>query len=272
MTDDLTGLLSKGIDLLAKGRTVEECMGQVDTTSLSSAEREELHELLDTAASLLPLRQLAVPPPRSKAASRARLLSEAVQQREKGRRQAVLGGLRVPPRLRRGLLGVALSLALLLMVGSGAVSAAVGSLPGSPLYPLKLAVEDARLTLTFSSPARTQLYMRFASERTAEMVRLAAAGRPVSETVVARMARQLQGALHAAEAVGCPVVALFGPTSPRFGYSPHLQDSQLVTSATACSPCSKNGSRPCHRPVAAACTGGTGLAARQGGAAAQPGW
>lgn len=202
MTDDLTGLLSKGIDHLAEGRTVEEYMGQVDTTSLSNAEREELHELLDTSASLLPLRQLAVPPTRSKAANRARLLSEAVRQRETGRRQAALGGLGVPAKLRRGLLGVVLSLALLLVVGSGAVSAAAGSLPGSPLYPLKLAVEDARLTLAFSPPARTQLYMRFASERTAEMVRLATAGRPVSETVVARMAQHLQGALHAAEAVG----------------------------------------------------------------------
>ena len=57
------------------------------------------------------------------------------------------------------------------------------------------------------------------------------------------------GLLHVAEAVGCPVVALFGPTSPRFGYAPHLDESQLLYEPPRCSPCSKNGSRPCHRPT-----------------------
>jgi len=57
------------------------------------------------------------------------------------------------------------------------------------------------------------------------------------------------GLLHVAESVGCPVVALFGPTSPRFGYEPHLSESRLLREAPVCSPCSKNGSRPCHRPT-----------------------
>ena len=57
------------------------------------------------------------------------------------------------------------------------------------------------------------------------------------------------GLLHVAEAVGCPVVALFGPTSPRFGYAPQLPSSRLLYEPPPCSPCSKNGSRPCHRPT-----------------------
>ena len=57
------------------------------------------------------------------------------------------------------------------------------------------------------------------------------------------------GLLHVAEAVDCPVVALFGPTSPRFGYAPHLANSELLYNPPRCSPCSKNGSRPCHRPT-----------------------
>jgi ADP-heptose:LPS heptosyltransferase len=57
------------------------------------------------------------------------------------------------------------------------------------------------------------------------------------------------GLLHVAEAVGCPVVALFGPTTPRFGYAPHLPASHLLRQPPPCSPCSKNGSRPCHRPT-----------------------
>jgi ADP-heptose:LPS heptosyltransferase len=57
------------------------------------------------------------------------------------------------------------------------------------------------------------------------------------------------GLLHVAEAVGRPVVALFGPTSPQFGYAPFRPDSRLLRRPPPCSPCSKNGARPCHRPT-----------------------
>jgi len=56
------------------------------------------------------------------------------------------------------------------------------------------------------------------------------------------------GLLHVAEAVGCPVLAFFGPTSPAFGYAPSLPGSRFLHEPPACNPCSKNGSRPCHRP------------------------
>lgn len=55
------------------------------------------------------------------------------------------------------------------------------------------------------------------------------------------------GLAHLAEAVGRPVVTLFGPTSPRFGYAPYRDASRVLYRPPACSPCSKNGSRPCHR-------------------------
>lgn len=57
------------------------------------------------------------------------------------------------------------------------------------------------------------------------------------------------GLLHIAEAVGRPVVALFGPTVPQFGYAPYRPQSRLLQSRPPCSPCSKNGSRPCRRPT-----------------------
>lgn len=57
------------------------------------------------------------------------------------------------------------------------------------------------------------------------------------------------GLAHVAEAVGCPTLVLFGPTSPRFGYAPSLAASQFLYQPPPCSPCSKNGSRPCMRPT-----------------------
>jgi heptosyltransferase-2 len=55
------------------------------------------------------------------------------------------------------------------------------------------------------------------------------------------------GLMHLAEAVGTPVVAMFGPTVDAFGYYPSLAQSRAVERRIACRPCSRNGSTPCPR-------------------------
>ncbi|MDH4036321.1 MAG: glycosyltransferase family 9 protein [Candidatus Krumholzibacteria bacterium] len=55
------------------------------------------------------------------------------------------------------------------------------------------------------------------------------------------------GLMHLAEAVGVPVVAMFGPTVESFGYFPSLDGSRVVERALACRPCSRNGAVPCPR-------------------------
>ncbi len=52
--------------------------------------------------------------------------------------------------------------------------------------------------------------------------------------------------LHIAEAVGTPVVALFGPTVRQFGYFPLLDKSVVLERDLDCRPCSRNGARPCR--------------------------
>lgn len=52
--------------------------------------------------------------------------------------------------------------------------------------------------------------------------------------------------LHLAEAVGTPVVALFGPTVREFGYYPRLPRSIALEVDLPCRPCSRNGARLCH--------------------------
>jgi len=56
------------------------------------------------------------------------------------------------------------------------------------------------------------------------------------------------GLLHLAEAVGTPVLALFGPTSREFGFFPLDPRSRVVEHALPCRPCSRTGSRPCRMP------------------------
>jgi lipopolysaccharide heptosyltransferase II len=52
--------------------------------------------------------------------------------------------------------------------------------------------------------------------------------------------------LHLATAVGTPIVALFGPTVPGFGFGPRRRgDVALGREGLACRPCSKHGPRTC---------------------------
>jgi ADP-heptose:LPS heptosyltransferase len=56
------------------------------------------------------------------------------------------------------------------------------------------------------------------------------------------------GLLHVAEAVGTPVVGLFGPTVRAWGYFPWREESQVLEHELECRPCSKMGERPCRLP------------------------
>ena len=54
------------------------------------------------------------------------------------------------------------------------------------------------------------------------------------------------GPAHVASAVGTPVVAVFGPTVPAFGYTPFGEQHRIVERAgLACRPCSSHGPQVC---------------------------
>jgi len=56
------------------------------------------------------------------------------------------------------------------------------------------------------------------------------------------------GLMHISEAVGTPVLALFGPTSREWGYFPLDAQSRVLEHALPCRPCSRNGAAPCRLP------------------------
>jgi heptosyltransferase-2 len=55
------------------------------------------------------------------------------------------------------------------------------------------------------------------------------------------------GMNHIAEAHGVPCLTIFGPTDPRFGFSPHGSKSRYLSKELWCKPCSNTGSKPCFR-------------------------
>lgn len=55
------------------------------------------------------------------------------------------------------------------------------------------------------------------------------------------------GAMHIAEAVGRPVIAIFGPTVRQFGFAPWRPESRVVETELDCRPCSLHGSLKCPK-------------------------
>lgn len=55
------------------------------------------------------------------------------------------------------------------------------------------------------------------------------------------------GMNHIAEASEVPVVTIFGPTSPLFGFVPHGKKSGYLSKDLWCKPCSTTGKSPCYR-------------------------
>jgi heptosyltransferase-2 len=55
------------------------------------------------------------------------------------------------------------------------------------------------------------------------------------------------GPMHMASALGVPVVAIFGSTHPKLGFSPLGPESIVLTADVKCSPCSLHGEKKCHK-------------------------
>ncbi len=53
------------------------------------------------------------------------------------------------------------------------------------------------------------------------------------------------GSMHLADAVGTPLIALFGPTVQRFGFFPSRETSHVMQAQVWCRPCSLHGTQRC---------------------------
>jgi hypothetical protein len=124
-------------------------------------------------------------------------LSEPVSWLERFR--VFLDGLRLKPQPVINW-AVAVIVAMVLFFGgsSATVYASQASLPGEPLYPLKLMSENSRLLFTISPAARVNLSMDLADRRVDEISRLQNAGRPVPQQVVDRLMNEVNQSLEVA--------------------------------------------------------------------------
>lgn len=178
-------------DLERGGLSVEECLRRQAGSS------EPVAALLRTAERY---RQAPSVRPSSafRAAARARMLNLTATTSRQARfaTVATLRNLFWPWRWRvitSGLARVAIVLLLVAALGGG-VAVAASAEPESPLYPARLAIERARLTLAGSEAERAQLHLAFAERRAEELATLArTAGSPVG---VASAAHRYETALR----------------------------------------------------------------------------
>lgn len=151
--------------LLLGNETIEQCLQRFPQHAA------ELKPLLET---VLATRQATAVRPRPEFRKLARQrFNSAV--REAGVKKA-----RPPFRLAwHSGWAVAVSVILIAVLGGGGtVVAASGSMPDSPLYPVKRATEQVQLALTFSDLSKAELHARLADKRVSEIIYLSENDKP----------------------------------------------------------------------------------------------
>ena len=157
--------------LLAKGETTEQCL-------------QGFPEHTDALKPLLEMAQ---------AIGEASAIQPTPEFREKARYQ-FYSALRGMERKRRHFFfswqprwAMALAVVLaLLLTSTGTVAAASGSMPDEPLYPVKLAAEQAQLVLTPSAVGKAQLYARLTDRRVLEIVQMTNENKPAQIELAAQ--------------------------------------------------------------------------------------
>jgi hypothetical protein len=199
--------------------------------SLRRAENREriegrLAPLVQTAALVSSLAEQPPPPPNQLLSGRHRFLTEAAHIRA-SRTVPPRRFVWMPARMRLASALVAVVLALALIFGAGYASA--DSLPGEPLYALKLATEATRMQWTIDPEARADLALTLVAERLDEITELMEQRRAVDEPVTNRAREQLAQAFLAVQQVEGQAAVL---ASQRLGNTLQIQEQAITLAAS----------------------------------------
>ncbi len=171
-TKEFNNILDECLErLLARGESIEQCLVSYPEQA------DELGPLLRTA---LEAKEALAIQPRPEFRARARYHFGSVLREVKPKRRFFSLGWQ--PRW-----AMAVSVVLImLLAGGGTVAAAGGSMPDSPLYPVKLATEQVWLTLTPSNMGRVELHAKLVERRVVEIIYMADKGDVQQVEVIAQ--------------------------------------------------------------------------------------
>jgi hypothetical protein len=163
-SDRFNEILNECLEELARGQSIEACLEK------HPEQAESLRPLLETA--LVTRRASSTIRPRADFRERARLQFRAAIRSSLTARE---------PRRFHLRFGMAVAVALTLVVlicGVSTMAAASNSMPDQPLYPVKLASEQAKIALASSPIKKAEVYVRLADLRVDEIVYVAVKGDP----------------------------------------------------------------------------------------------
>ncbi len=161
MAEKLEDILDKCLERIFKGESISDCL------KTYPEQASELEPLLRTSFALIQKSPAVQPTLEFKARARSQLQRMLCAKSEKAEKRA-----RVPIWHRKWALAVS-AILVILFVGTGTVVASANALPDRPLYPVKLAVEQVRLTLAFSDMSKAKLHIQFAERRVREIAEMA---------------------------------------------------------------------------------------------------
>ncbi len=191
MTNDFSTTLAACLAAIEqRGSSIEECVAQYPD------QRAALLELLPLAATLRAA-PIVAPSREFQVVARRRLLARLPKYQTSSWKSFNLWiVMRQWFTLRqRILMRIAIAITALILFGTSVIAVSAQALPNDWLYPVKLAVEQARLALAFTAQQRSELHLRFVEERLAEVQRLIDLGRGADATpAIDNLANQLEAA------------------------------------------------------------------------------
>jgi hypothetical protein len=158
-------ILDNCLERLFKGESIEDCLRDYP------GQASELEPLLKTSFALLQKSAAIQANPEFKARVHSQLQGMLHAKGGKAEKKAI-----VPIWRRRWAMAMTTVLVILL-AGIGTVAASADALPDEPLYAVKLAEEQVRVSLAFSDMDRAELHIQFAERRAAEIAEIARQGK-----------------------------------------------------------------------------------------------
>lgn len=197
MKREINDILDECVEaIIHNEKAVSECL------DAHAEMRAELEPLLMTALSLIEVPRMS-PDDARKRAAKERLLAaveqrawEAGVERKPARTGKQASGKARVPLWRRPAMRLGVITLVFAMLSGGTMVMAKESLPGSPLYPVKLAVEKAKVGMASDDEKKAKLYLSYAERRIDEM-RALDAGDGNNPALVKSIARNI-GAAEAA--------------------------------------------------------------------------
>ena len=172
------------LERMISGETLESCLSSYPEYT------DELYAMLCTAYDIKRKASSIQPRPEFKYWARARLQDAQYYGRlpqTQGKQRSQIFGLR--PKLAISLV----ALLIFIIASSGTVAASAEAMPDEPLYPVKLAVEQARITLATSDAEKVEIYAQLTEKRAQEIATMTTKGDTEKVLAISEvLSRQLQ--------------------------------------------------------------------------------